>query len=64
MKLRHKDDELHHAKVDKNFMKKKMLVLDEEVTLLRKQLVEAKNMAGKRVQGYVSIKMLLILLVI
>lgn len=62
MKLKSKEDDLHNAKVDMNFLEKKMLVLDEEVGRLRKKNEEANN--EKRLQRGVSMKKVLVLVVV
>ena len=44
MKLRKKEDELHNARVDVNFMERKMLVVHEEMCCLREKNKEAMEM--------------------
>lgn len=55
-KLKKKDDELHNARVDMNFSERKMLVLHEEVCMLRKKNEEAKAMLNQMKREKSSLK--------
>ncbi|WOH00555.1 hypothetical protein DCAR_0519921 [Daucus carota subsp. sativus] len=48
MKLKRKDDELCNAKLEMNFVERKMLVPNEEVTALRKKLEETSEVLKNR----------------
>lgn len=51
MKLKNKDDEIQNAKVEMNILERKILVLNEEVVLLRKKTEEANILLQKRENG-------------
>lgn len=48
MKLKRKDQEMVNDKIQMNFVKIKMLVLNEEVIVLQKKIEEATTMFKKR----------------
>lgn len=59
MKLKKNDNDLHNARVDINFSERKMLVLHEEVCVLRKKNEEAAPLMKKMEKKCAIMKKLL-----
>lgn len=64
MKLKRKDEELQNVKIEMNFLERKMLVLNEEVNVLQRKNEEATKMLKKRENGYCTVKMMVVYVVV
>lgn len=64
MKLKRKDEELQNVKIEMNFLERKMLVLNEEVDVLQRKNEETTKMLKKRENGYCTVKMMVVYVVV
>ena len=64
LKLRRKDEELQICKADMSFIERKMIVLGEEVDLLRKQNLESSSLLVKMKKNCCIMKRFLVIAVV